>query len=556
MATASTDFPPGLLRLGLSHASLTGVAQAAREAGPSEALSWLSKRGELRFDSAQLSALEPLDSAWQSARDYAKEFPKWQERHGLWEAECARLRAEHRELVESRKRSKCAGDQDAEAGSTDQKAVEDEPLVLPAAPQRPELRSRGCYIWGKVGRGKTLLMDLFALSLNPAGDLDRQLNGVEVQRVHFHGFMHNIHRRLHELRRDGARDGLARAVQEATSGHPSVLCFDEFQITTVADASLLTPLIGELFTRDSIVVITSNRPPEQLYKGGLNRDFHMGAFDSLLRSQLDVHHLDAPVDYRYEAAASSDSSQLASDFMVAPVAEELDSIFETATAGSLAHAQKLPVAWGRTLHCQKVSGGTAQFTFEELCGAPLSAEDYLTLIQKGGIHTFMVSEVPRFGLKLHNEARRFTNLVDALYDHQCRLVCTAEAPIDDLLAGMDRLCTAEMQTEQPAMGIAGSEKSLRQHRHGDVTFESSELSPCRPDTFATAEADSEAGTSCFRLGAGSDSSDTQDGVAGVMAAAVDSLRESGFAARRCTSRLREMSTPTYRSGHAARWGLA
>eukprot|EP00930_Biecheleria_cincta_P102748 TRINITY_DN94573_c0_g1_i1.p1 TRINITY_DN94573_c0_g1~~TRINITY_DN94573_c0_g1_i1.p1 ORF type:complete len:603 (+),score=77.01 TRINITY_DN94573_c0_g1_i1:62-1870(+) len=558
---AIDGLPPGVLRLGLSSADLEGTVRAAQEDGPAAALSWLCRRNYLQSDDAQQRAALPMDIVWRSARAYAAEFPAWQKSHELWEAECARLRAEHQQLQELRRSSAKAS---SRSGTDDEKArkeeaeVKEEPLVLPVAPRKPELTSRGCYMWGEVGRGKTLLMDLLVLSLGNQADHMRQNSlGVEVQRVHFHGFMHGIHKQLHALRSAGAHDGLAKAAEEATTGAPSVLCFDEFQITTIADATLLTPLVSKLFEQDAIIVMTSNRAPDQLFQKERGHDSRMLDFDAALRSKLEIHYLDAPLDYRQVAASSSSPLELGPDYHVAAGAarEPLEAAF-TSVAGSSFGAEALPVAWGRTLRCEQVGGGAARFTFKELCGQPLGAEDYISLIQRGGIHTFVVSDVPRFGVKRHNEARRFTNLVDALYEHQCRLVCTAEAPIDDLLKGMDRLCAIEAHTDQAGRHEAASENSMRQHRHGDVTFASSKLSPCRPDTFATAEADAEAGTSFIRLaGSGSDSSDQQDGVEGVMTAAIDSLKESGFAARRCASRLREMGTVTYREGHAARWGL-
>jgi len=197
-----------------------------------------------------------------------------------------------------------------------------------------------------------------------------------------------------------------------------------------------------------------------------------------------------------------------------------------------------------------------KFTFDELCVEALSAEDYMTMVKQGRAHTFCVSGVPLFSPKLHNEARRFTNLVDCLYDNQCRLVCTAAGSPEELLVGMEALCSAEAQaqTSDAETGDVAS-TTQRSHRHGDISFQSSELSPCRPDTFATAEADAEAGNSIIHLGTstGMDASDTADGVVGVMAAAVDSLRESGFAARRCVSRLCEMDTNAYRAAHCAKW---
>ncbi|CAE7947459.1 unnamed protein product, partial [Symbiodinium sp. KB8] len=539
---AFSSIPPGLLRLGLAPSLLAEAHSVAFEAGPSQALAHLTGLEALEPDQAQQQVAKQLDVVWSSARAYSKAYDLWKQSHMEWEAECARRVAAH----EQRRQLEQNQSHDRKNEKSD---FPEAPLVLPAEPTKPSLQSRGCYIWGQVGRGKTLLMDVFALSLQPTKNLvgmDTLPSKAQLRRVHFHEFIHDLHRQLH---RSGGQSGLAAAVDVVMCGQPPVLCFDEFQITTIADASLLTPLFSDLLTREVAVVITSNRSPNELYKGGIGRDAHLPAFESLLQSALEVRHLDADTDYRVRAASDISTDQ--SDYILGAGANErLEAAFRVACEEQAVGPMLLWIAWGRSMLCQHVANGVAKFTFEELCGNPLSSEDYLALIRSAGIHTFVVSGVPQFGLNLHNEARRFTNFVDALYEQQCRLICSADSSIDDLLTGIDGLCSAEVESDQPAMGIGGTENSLRWHRHGDISFHSSELSPCRPDTFATAEADAEAGTS-LRL-----SGYEQDSVAGVMAAAVDSLRETGFAARRCTSRLHEMSSTAYRQGHALRWEVS
>eukprot|EP00439_Symbiodinium_sp_Y106_P040454 s4236_g4.t4 len=376
----------------------------------------------------QLLETRRMVHVWSSTWAYSEAYDLWKQSRMEWEAECARRVAAH----EQQRRQL---EQDQSHDRKDEKSdFPQASVVLPAEPTKPSLRSRGCYIWGQVGRGKTLLMDVFALSFQPtknSAGMGTLPSKAHLRRVHFHEFIHELHRQLH---RSGGQSGLAAAVDVVMSGQPPVLCFDEFQITTIADAStaarLLTPLFSDLLTRDIAVVITSNRSPNELYKGGIGAN------------------------------------------------ERLESAFRVACEGQAVGPMLLQIAWGRSMLCQHVANGVAKFTFEELCGNPLSSEDYLALIRSAGIHTFVVSDVPQFGLNLHNEARRFTNFVDALYEQQCRI---------------DGLCSAEVESDQPAMGIGGSENSLRWHRHGDISFHSSDLSPCRPDTFATAEADAEAG---------------------------------------------------------------
>eukprot|EP00442_Polarella_glacialis_P055555 CAMPEP_0115166590 /NCGR_PEP_ID=MMETSP0227-20121206/74204_1 /TAXON_ID=89957 /ORGANISM="Polarella glacialis, Strain CCMP 1383" /LENGTH=315 /DNA_ID=CAMNT_0002579133 /DNA_START=21 /DNA_END=969 /DNA_ORIENTATION=- len=284
---------------------------------------------------------------------------------------------------------------------------------------------------------------------------------------------------------------------------------------------------------DVMVVMTSNRPPADLYKDGLNHMMYMPPFRQLLETTIGVHHIDAPQDYRAaKAAAESANGQAA--------AGALEEAFERASGSTLEKAGscQLAVSWGRRLECPAAHAGVSWFSFSQLCATALSADDYSVLLQKNAIHTLVLSDVPRFALEQHNEARRFTNLVDCLYEHQGRLICTAEAPLDSLMAEMEILSHVPLTT-QPAMGIAGSEVSLR--KHGDVTFAVSDKSPCRPDSFATEV---------------SDPTQESDGAAGVMSVALVSLQESGFAARRCVSRLREMGTAEYLSAHRARWGTA
>ncbi|CAE7772860.1 Afg1l [Symbiodinium sp. CCMP2592] len=546
---AFSSIPPGLLRLGLAPSLLDEAHSVAFEAGPSQALAHLTRRQALEPDPMQQRVAKQLDVVWSSTWAYSEAYDLWKQSHIEWEAECARRVAAHEQQRRQLEQDK-SHDRKGEKSDFPQA-----PVVLPAEPTKPSLRSRGCYIWGQVGRGKTLLMDVFALSFQPtknSAGIGTLPSKAQLRRVHFHEFIHELHRQLH---RSGGQSGLAAAVDVVMRGQPPVLCFDEFQITTIADASLLTPLFSDLLTRDVAVVITSNRPPNELYKGGIGRDAHLPAFESLLQSSLEVRHLDAGTDYRLRAVSDISTDQ--SDYILGAGANErLESAFRVACEGQAVGPVLLQIAWGRSMLCQQVANGVAKFTFEELCGNPLSSEDYLALIRSAGIHTFVVSDVPQFGLNLHNEARRFTNFVDALYEQQCRLICSADSSIDDLLTGIDGLCSAEVESDQPAMGIGGSENSLRWHRHGDISFHSSELSPCRPDTFATAEADAEAGTS-LRL-----SGYEQDSVAGVMAAAVDSLRTVHFTASRadlsCPSAYhysmhhflvsQEMSSTAYRQG--------
>jgi cell division protein ZapE len=540
----------------------------------------LVEKGCISNDEAQRRGITQLQTAWEATHAHAKQRALWLQQHAAWELECERLQAEHQAKLDALKaKAKQAGKDD-----------EDKPkcpvLVLPAAPVLPGLSTHGCYLWGDVGRGKSLLMDIFMLAF-PSASTDAEDNGHNVRRLHFHEFMYDLHRQLHAPQpypsgTVSARDKLSAIVSKIASDQPAVLCFDEFQITNIGDAPLLTKVFGDLFSQNVMVVMTSNRPPADLYHGGLRREAHLPEFVEALQSCMEVHHLDAELDYREwrrdieRTAASCATGPAVSavpwsgDFIVSPergskdipgshgsAHANLTAAFEHAVGSHDIGPSQLSVAWGRTLECPEAAPGVAKFSFEELCGGPVSAEDYLALVNKSNVHTFVVADVPRFTLDLHNEARRFTNLVDCLYEHQCRLICSAASPPKELMSCMELLCNAEIKPEQPTPSLVSAESTSarKSHKHGDVTFESSNMSPCRPDTFATAEADAEAGTSVIHLSnsVGGDASDSADGVVGVMPAAVESLRESGFAARRCVSRIAEMGTEAYRAAHDARW---
>lgn len=531
---------PSLFRLGLDADRRKDIAAVATEAGPVEALKWLVRRGWVSDDGAQLNAAQGLDSAWTAARRHSEAILVWEKRYSAWAAECHRLQEEYTAAQERRKKEQ----EDRERSSSSVTAAPSE-LILPPAPSQPQLATKGCYLWGEVGRGKTLLMDILALSV-------AESNTIVVKRLHFHDFMHMVHRSLHECRAEGAQDGIRAVINATASGRPAVLCLDEFQITAVADVTVLVPIFRELLQNNALVILTSNRHPESLYQDGLNRDRQMSAFVQQIQAELQVHHIDGATDYRAERKEEENSTTVddyrVSENVSAEDEKFLDYAFASIAGDATPIAKKLRVAWGRSLQCDLVANGAARFSFDELCGANLSAEDYLALVHDEGVHSFIVSDVPRFNLRLHNEARRFTNFVDALYENHCRLICVAAAPVDELMTDMDKLCYVEAppKTAEPE----GAQKKF--HKHGDLSFQVSELSPCRPDTFATAEADAEAGDCVIRVGG--DDSNGADGIVGVMAAAVDSLRESGFAARRCVSRVHEMSTTTYQLGHNAHWG--
>lgn len=279
---------------------------------------------------------------------------------------------------------------------------------------------RGLYVWGKVGRGKTMLMDLF---------FDIAVTRKK-RRVHFHEFMADVHERVHAARaaiRDGKISGddpippVAADLAEATR----LLCFDEFAVTDIADAMILGRLFTRLFELGVVVVATSNVDPDDLYKDGLNRGHFMG-FVELLKTRVDVICLDARTDYRMEKLAGA-------PLYLTPLGEEadkaVDSLWRKLTHGLPAHREELEVK-GRVIPVERTAAGVAAFPFKELCEQPLGAADYQRLAHS--YHTFVIENVPVMDLPQRNAAKRFINLIDTLYNTRNKLVISAETEPDGL----------------------------------------------------------------------------------------------------------------------------
>jgi cell division protein ZapE len=272
---------------------------------------------------------------------------------------------------------------------------------------------RGLYIWGPVGRGKTMLMDTFFAATN-----------IEAKRrIHFHAFMQEVHGLVHRMRKDAA-DPVGAAAQ-AFSGELRLLCLDEMQISDIADAMLVGRLFTALFDRGVAVVTTSNQPPERLYENGLNRQLFL-PFVALMRERLDVAELDGPKDYRLGRVKGYET-------FVTPLGREadarLDEVWRKLTDTDRGEAMDIPLK-GRTLRVPQAARGAARFTFAELCEAPLGPADYLELAKQ--FRVIFVDGIPVLGKARRNEAKRFVLLIDALYDARGRLVASAEAAPDAL----------------------------------------------------------------------------------------------------------------------------
>lgn len=281
-------------------------------------------------------------------------------------------------------------------------------LGLGRASERQVLR--GVYLHGDVGRGKSMLMDLFFEAAPIAAK----------RRVHFHAFMLEVQERLAELRRRGEHpDPLAAIAAELAAG-ARLLCFDELEVRDIADAMILGRLFEALLARGVVLVATSNLPPGRLYEGGLNRDRFL-PFIELIQSRLDVVALDGPVDYRLRRLDGV-------PVYLAPLGPEtaarLAQLVTVLTDGVPLRPETLEVQ-GRRLEVPKTAGGLAVFPFRALCERPLAAADYLALTER--YHTLVLEGVPILTPDRRNEARRFVTLVDALYERRVMLISTAEA---------------------------------------------------------------------------------------------------------------------------------
>ncbi|MGZ8324793.1 MAG: cell division protein ZapE [Rhodoplanes sp.] len=284
---------------------------------------------------------------------------------------------------------------------------------------------RGLYVHGEVGRGKTMLMDLFFATC----PIKRK------RRAHFHEFMADVHDRVHAYRqklKTGAivdKDPIILTAADLAA-QASVLCFDEFHVTDIADAMILGRLFTQLFARGVVVVATSNVVPDDLYKDGLNRALFL-PFIRLLKAHMEVMRLEARTDFRQEKLVGVKVWHVPAD-RAAKAA--LDETWRRVTHGHESRGHELVVK-GHIVRVPRAAMGAARFTFHDLCGQPLGAGDYLRIAQE--FHTLMVDHIPVIRAEQRNEAKRFITLVDALYDYAVELIASAEAEPAQLYEGED-----------------------------------------------------------------------------------------------------------------------
>ena len=421
----------------------------------------------------------------------------------------------------------------------------------------PALKPAGCYLYGTVGTGKSTIMDLFCLT---------SLNSWRVKRQHFHEFAQWLHRELHCMRKTNhvPQRHILERLADKVSEECDLICLDEFAITNVADAAILTEVLQLLALRHVAVVCTTNRPPEDLYKDGLHRERYVPTLVTHIRENFLVQGV-LGVDYRaamYQADCAMQQASTAKHEFDGATLFEGGSVLEAekSIAGVILRTGNLSISWNRQLPVRQ-GNGVARFHFDDLCRKPLAAEDFL--IVASTFHTVFLHDVPKLTLEEHNEARRFTNLVDALYEHSVRLICHCAVSLDEVLQNIQVLQGANedndsfdaeslgifetMYDDSPNFQIQikelGREKwqQLQDRQAKEQRAQVRRLQ--RLSNPQAAEGDTGSGWSTAPASA--DLSAPDQGVAGVMVAAVGSLQESGFAARRAISRLKEMQTGAY-----------
>ena len=303
---------------------------------------------------------------------------------------------------------------------------------------------RGLYLWGGVGRGKSMLMDLFY----DAVQINRK------RRAHFHEFMLDIHARL-KVERDKEKGDPIPPLVAALADEARLLCFDEMVVNNMADAAIMSRLFAGLFDTGVTVITTSNRHPDDLYKDGLNRQLFL-PFIELVKQRLDVMALDGPIDYRRDRLGSARTWLTPNG---AEVTKEISETFFRLTdypPEDRAHVPsiELEVGGGRMLHVPKALKGVAVFSFKRLCAEARGAADYLAVARR--FHSVIIVGIPVLGPQNRNEAARFVTLIDALYEYRVKLLASADAapdalyPVGDGRFEFDRTVSRllEMQSEE------------------------------------------------------------------------------------------------------------
>lgn len=287
-------------------------------------------------------------------------------------------------------------------------------------------RCEGVYMWGGVGRGKSMLMDLFHETLSLS----------EKRRVHFHAFMQEVHDGMRKARENVEGDPIPPVAARIAQG-VRVLAFDEMVVNNSADAMIMSRLFTQLIReQDVVIVTTSNRPPHDLYKDGLNRE-HFLPFIDLIGEELDIVGLNGPTDYRLDRIGDLQTWHTPlGEEATARVREAFFRLTDFAPDDAAnVPSEDLPVGKKRTIHVPKSLKGVGVFSFKRLCAQARGAPDFLAIAR--AFHTVIIVGIPQMGPDMRNEAARFVTLIDALYEHRVKLFATAETRPDDLYKSGD-----------------------------------------------------------------------------------------------------------------------
>jgi cell division protein ZapE len=292
---------------------------------------------------------------------------------------------------------------------------------------------RGLYIWGDVGRGKTMLMDLFY----ETAKVEKK------RRAHFHEFMADVQDRLvqarHAIKEGKLKDGDPIApVAGELAEEALLLCFDEFHVNDIADAMILSRLFERLFERGVVMVATSNVPPEDLYKEGLNRPLFL-PFVKLLQERCETINITARTDYRLEKLSGTQMWHAPAD---REAQQQIDEVWRKLAGRSGGAPCDLSYR-GRTIHVPFAGNGAARFDFADLCHQPLGAADFVQLAHN--FHTVVIEDIPVMSPEQRNEAKRFILLIDALYDNSVKLVASAAVERDEIYQGSGTVEAAEFK---------------------------------------------------------------------------------------------------------------
>jgi cell division protein ZapE len=311
---------------------------------------------------------------------------------------------------------------------------------------------RGLYIWGGVGRGKSMLMDMFF----ERAELSKK------RRVHFHAFMAEVHAAIFKYRQALKRgevkgeDPIA-PVAEDIARDATLLCFDEFTVTDIADAMILGRLFKVLFARGVVVVATSNVEPKDLYREGLNRELFLPSIE-LIEAQMDIVRLEARTDFRMEKLAGVETFHVPADERARTA---LTAAFRTLTGRESGPTTTLKVL-GRTIEVPQSRGGVARFSFKDLCEKPLGAQDYLAIARR--YQSVIVDEIPVLKAAQRNEAKRFIILIDAFYEAHIKFFASAAASPEHLFEAEEGHESFEFQRTVSRLNEMRSEEYMaRQH---------------------------------------------------------------------------------------------